>query len=191
MKKISFILCIAFLLTACATYKKLDLSRLTFGMTTEQVIKAAGKPNRVLSVRQTSDGYQEVLEYRTAYDEVYALEFWNDYLTGYEYLYDDVTYVAPLYPPMHYPEFGRPIYIINNRPPHRPNRPNHPDRPTTQPSKPSKPDRPSGSNKPSRPNRPESGRPSGNSRPSQSHTPDRSTMTRPAEVTSRPPVVRK
>ena len=210
MKKISIIICIAFILSACATYKRLDLNNVTFGMTTEQVIQVAGKPNRVLSARQTEDGYQEVLEYHTSYGEVYALEFWDNYLTGFEYLHDEVVYVAPMHPPVHYPPYGRPVYIINNRPPQRPNRPNRPNRPS-QPSRPStpsrpspgRPERPTESNRPSQPNRPESGgslqteRPTGsnrpgqstsrpeNSRPSQSQTPDRGTLTRPAETPTR------
>lgn len=198
MKKISFIICIAFLLSACATYKRLDLNRLTFGMTTEEVTRIAGEPSRVLSVRQTSEGYQEVLEYRTRYDEVYALEFWDNYLTGYEYLYDDVVYVAPMHPPVNYPIYGRPIYVIdNNRPPSRPNRPNRPSQPSTpsQPSRPTAPNRPSQDRERPQTNRPESGgssqtdRPTesnrpgqSTSRPNQSQTPGRGTSTRPAET---------
>lgn len=175
-------------------------------MTTEQVAQVAGRPNRLLSARQTEDGFQQVLEYRTSFGEIYALEFWDNYLTGFEYVQDDIVYVAPIHPPMHFPPYGRPIYIINNRPPQRPNRPNRPNRPS-QPSRPSTSNRPSQPGRPSqimplpeavpgRPttqNRPGAGgssqneRPVNTNRPGQSttSTPDRSTLTRPAETTGR------
>ena len=95
MKKISLILLTSFLLVACGAYKYLDLGMLTTGMTVAEVENLMGAPDRVLAVNK-KDGYiQEVLEYRTARNEVYALEFWDNYLTGYEYLYDDVTYPMP------------------------------------------------------------------------------------------------
>lgn len=163
MKKISLILVVSFLLVACGAYKYLDLGMLTTGMTIAEVENLMGPPERVLAVNK-KDGYvQEVLEYRTGRNEVYALEFWDNYLTGYEYLYDDVNYLPPAAPPMIFPDYGRPIYI---HPDHRPNRPNRPNRP-------SRPE----SNRPSRPesNRPESNRPS---RP-ESNRP----QTKPSEVT--------
>ena len=111
MKKISLFILASFLLVACGAYKYLDLGMLTTGMTVAEVENLMGPPNRVLAVNK-KDGYvQEVLEYRTARDEVYALEFWDNYLTGYEYLYDDVTYIPPVAPPMIFPDYGRPIYI--------------------------------------------------------------------------------
>jgi len=125
MKKIIITMLIAVLFTACATYKSLDLSKLSTGMTIEQVKSAVGEPERILAINDKKEGRQEVLEYRTSRNEVYALEFWNDYLTGYEFLYDDVTYVAPIYPPAIWPNYGRPIYII----PNRPNKPTPPSRP--------------------------------------------------------------
>ncbi|MDR2918720.1 MAG: hypothetical protein LBV72_05075 [Tannerella sp.] len=211
MKKFISILLASTFLLACGTYKTLDLGTLTFGMTTQEVIRLAGKPQRVLSVRNTPDGRQEVLEYQTTYREVYALEFWNDYLTGYEYLYDDVTYVIPPHPPVHYPEYGRPIYIYPNTPPDRPglsnqpgrpNRPTQPERPSqpsrpsqpgrpispgrpetpSQPSRPNQPERPS---QPSRPNRPDQSTPTRPGRPAQSETPSRGESTRPADTNQR------
>ena len=84
MKKISLFILASFLLVACGAYKYLDLGMLTTGMTVAEVENLMGPPNRVLAVNK-KDGYvQEVLEYRTARDEVYALEFWDNYLTGYE-----------------------------------------------------------------------------------------------------------
>ncbi|WP_051697635.1 hypothetical protein [Prevotella sp. 10(H)] len=177
MKKIILATIISlFFFVSCATYKSLDLGKLTTGMTKAEVESAIGRPDRVLAVNDKKEGYQEVLEYRTSRDEVYALEFWNDYLTGYEFLYDDVNYVASVMPPTIFPPYGRPIYIIheNNRP-NRPNRPTYPNRPNPPRPTPT-PDR-SGLTKPtpgvgpstSRPstNRPSTGtRPSTNSRPS-------------------------
>lgn len=198
MKKIIIALLTIVSITACGTYKTLDLSTLTFGMTTQEVIRIAGKPQRILSARNTPDGYQEVLEYQTRYNEVYALEFWDNYLTGYEYLYDDVVYVAPVAPPSYFPEFGRPIYIRPDRPrpdkpgvsnrPERPERPSQPGRPgrPEQPGRPSEPGRPERPERPTqtRPGRPEQSSPSRPSRPAQPETPSRENMTRPAETNS-------
>ena len=163
MTKISLILLASFLLVACGAYKYLDLGMLTTGMTVAEVENLMGAPDRVLAVNK-KDGYiQEVLEYRTARNEVYALEFWDNYLTGYEYLYDDVTYIPPVAPPMVFPDYGRPIYIYP--PDHHPSHPNRPNRP--------------GSNRPesNRPSRPESSRPE-SSRPTTTRP-----QTKPAEVT--------
>ena len=164
----------SFLLVACGAYKYLDLGMLTTGMTVAEVENLMGAPDRVLAVNK-KDGYiQEVLEYRTARNEVYALEFWDNYLTGYEYLYDDVTYIPPVAPPMVFPDYGRPIYIYppDHHPSH-PNRPNRPNRPGSNRPESNRPSRPE-SNRPSRPesNRPESSRPT-TTRP----------QTKPAEVT--------
>ena len=155
MKKIGLFIVASFLLVACGAYKYLDLGMLTTGMTIAEVENLMGPPERVLAVNK-KDGYvQEVLEYRTGRNEVYALEFWDNYLTGYEYLYDDVNYLPPAAPPMIWPDYGRPIYIY---PPdhHHPSHPNRPNKP----------------NRPNRPSRPESNRPE-TSRP----------QTKPSEVT--------
>lgn len=171
MKKISLILLTSFLLVACGAYKYLDLGMLTTGMTVAEVENLMGAPDRVLAVNK-KDGYiQEVLEYRTARNEVYALEFWDNYLTGYEYLYDDVTYIPPVAPPMVFPDYGRPIYIYP--PDHHPSHPNRPNRPGSNRPESNRPSRPE-SNRPSRPesSRPESSRPT-TTRP----------QTKPAEVT--------
>jgi len=167
MKKIIFLLFTSIILTACGSYRSLDLGRLTTGMTKGDVEYVAGPPSRVLAVNQTKQGYQEVLEYRTSRSEVYALEFYDDYLVGYEFLYDDIDYVAPA-PPLIMPDYGRPIVIIQGN-----NRPNHPNRPN-RPSQPNRPNRPNQPNRPSEPNRPN--RPGSDSRPSE---PNRTTN-RPA-----------
>ncbi|NDV93800.1 hypothetical protein D0T84_02565 [Dysgonomonas sp. 521] len=177
MKKLILIGIISVIFFSCGTYNTLDLNRLTTGMTKEQVIYAVGEPQRVLAVNRTQDGYQEVLEYRSARNEVYALEFWNDYLVGYEFLYDDIDYIAPA-PPVILPDYGRPIYV--GRPGNRPNRPNRPD----NSNRPGSSNRPGNSNNSSsgRPDRPsESGRPGSSSsssvRPSNNTRP----TTKPAE----------
>ncbi|MCD8166310.1 MAG: outer membrane protein assembly factor BamE [Bacteroides sp.] len=136
MKK-AFYLIAAFLIVGCGSYNTLDLRKLTTGMTKQEVRDVIGPPDRVLSVNESKDGYQEVLEYRASRNEVYALEFWNNYLTGYEHLYDDVNYYPPVVPPLYYPEYGRPLIYYNpgyNRPPSRPvppTRPTPPARPST------------------------------------------------------------
>lgn len=152
-------------MVACGAYKYLDLGMLTTGMTIAEVENLMGPPERVLAVNK-KDGYvQEVLEYRTGRNEVYALEFWDNYLTGYEYLYDDVNYLPPAAPPMVFPDYGRPIYIYP--PDHHPNHPNRPNNPN-RPNRPSRPE----SNRPSRPESNRPGRPE-TSRP----------QTKPSEVT--------
>lgn len=166
MEKILFLILPLLLLLGCGSTKNLDLSKLTTGMTKSEVAAVVGTPYRVLAVNDTKDGYQEVLEYRTAYNEVYALEFWNDYLTGFEFLYDDVEYVSSVAPPLYWPERGRPIYVAP--PGNRPNRPNHP-------------------NRPNRPNRPETNRPGRPESPSRPEQPSRPNVSRP-ELTKPAPV---
>lgn len=181
MKNI-YIILVSLLFTACGAYKSLDLDRLTTGMTKQEVQFLIGSPDRILAVNNNKDGFQEVLEYRTARHEVYALEFWNDYLTGYEFLYDDVNYMPPLMPPLIFPEYGRPIFIYPDY--HHPNRPNHPNRPDkpNRPSRPSQSNRPSSPNGSNRPSRPSESQPSQSTRPSGPET-SRPSLTKPAEST--------
>lgn len=175
MKNI-YIILVSLLFTACGAYKSLDLDRLTTGMTKQEVQFLIGPPDRILAVNNNKDGFQEVLEYRTARHEVYALEFWNDYLTGYEFLYDDVNYMPPLMPPLIFPEYGRPIFIYPDY--HHPNRPDKPNRPS-RPSQSNRPSSPNGSNRPSRPSE---SQPSQSTRPSGPET-SRPSLTKPAEST--------
>jgi len=136
-------------------------------MTKLQVENIAGAPNRILAVNETDDGYQEVLEYSTSGGELYALEFWNDYLTGYEYIDSEVNYVPVAVPPPYYPDYGHPIVVI----PGRPNRPQPPANnnrpPATRP--------PSGTSRP-----PATRPPSSGTRPPQNPAPSRPT-TKPAQ----------
>lgn len=152
MKKLSLVILTSFLLVACGAYKYLDLGMLTTGMTIAEVENLMGPPERVLAVNK-KDGYvQEVLEYRTGKNEVYALEFWDNYLTGYEFLYDDVNYLPPIAPPMVFPPYGRPIYIHPDHRPNHPNRPNRPSRPES--NRPSRPETSRPQTKPSEVTRP-------------------------------------
>lgn len=172
MRKILLLSLLALLMTACGSTRNLDLSKLRTGMTKAQVQSMIGNPDRILAVNETENGHQEILEYRTSRDEVYGLEFWNDYLTGYEFLYDDPDYYVnyyfpPTYPTV-FPEYGRPIYIIQENRPNRPNRPIPPNRP----------------NRPNRPSRPEINRPN-MTRPTPNVRPTTRPTTRPS-VESRP-----
>lgn len=116
MKKlVSLFAFVSILLTSCVTYQTLNLNRLTTGMSKAEVEMVAGYPNRVLAVSDTRDGYMEVLEYRTSGGDYYALEFWNDYLVGYEYLESDVAYVPAPAPPAYYPPYGRAVVAIPAR----------------------------------------------------------------------------
>lgn len=173
MKKIVLLFVISAVFFSCGTYRSFDLNRLTTGMTKEEVIYTVGEPQRVLAVNNTNDGYQEVLEYRTSRSEVYALEFWNDYLVGYEFLYDDIPYVAPS-PPLILPDYGRPIYVV--RPTHRPGRPNQPGRPGNSGNS----GRPGNSNNSGRPGQSSSGRPGSSVRPERPSESGRPSTERPA-----------
>lgn len=157
MKKLVYIALITLVFTACGVYTT-DLNRLTTGMSKGQVEAMIGRPDRVLSVSETRDGYQEVLQYRTSRNEVYALEFWNDYLAGYEYLYDDAPYIPAPAPPMYIPDYGRPIVIIDDRP--------------GRPSRPHRPNRPNSGSRPGNSGRYQSGRVEGSSRPNSGRTSD-------------------
>lgn len=120
MKKLSFIaiLISALLFVACGTYRSLDLSQISVGMSKGEVTDLLGESERVLEVNKSSEGYVEILEYSTPKNEVYALEFLNGYLKGYEFLYKDenttTTYISPYYSPYYYDR--HPIIIVPNRP---------------------------------------------------------------------------
>lgn len=153
MKKLSLIIIlIAFLLTSCGAIKLADVNNLSQGMTQMEVSRIMGNPVRILSTSYTQYGRQEVFEYHTYRSEVYAIEFLDGRMTGYDFMYEEVPPVG-LDP-------GPPVYVPNR--PHRPSQPNRP----SQPSRPSEPSRPSQPNRPTEPSRPENNQKPGNTRPS-------------------------
>ena len=164
MKKfIPVFILLILLLSACGTYRTITVSRLKLGMSKADVEHMFGPPKRILSVSQTEYGYQEVLEYKTSNDEIYALDFMNDQLVGYEFLYDDIDYIPPM---------PQPVVIVHDypgRPIARPPKPRPPVRPVP-PVQPVPPARPSPDNV--TPSRPQSNRPTP-SRPETGSTPTR------------------
>ena len=171
MKKIFLLGIISVLFVSCVvttTTKTPNYGKLTIGMSMYQVQNLIGPPERVLSLTRTAHGYEEIWQYRTAYNEVFALEFLNEILEGYQFLYEDYQYApSPYY---YRPSYGRPIF-----PDYRPNRPIY--RP--YPSSPDNNRPPSNTQHPEyRPPRPETGRPGSSSRP-ETTTPPRPETTRP------------
>ena len=140
MKKLISIFLLLMLLSACGTYRTITVSRLKLGMSKADVEYMFGPPKRILSVSQSEYGYQEVLEYKTNNGEIYALDFMNDQLVGYEFLYDDIDYIPPMPQPVvivpgYYP--GRPIERPPRpRPPARPVPPARPNPDNVTPSRP-------------------------------------------------------
>ncbi len=130
MKRILFFFSILLVLTSCGTYRSLDINKLSTGMTIAQVEYISGPPYKILASNNTHNGNQIVLAYRTYNNDTYALEFWNNYLVGYEYLYNDVQYVPAPAPPTYMPPMGRPIMIIDNRPGRPPHNNGSNNRPT-------------------------------------------------------------
>lgn len=99
-------------------------------MNMAEVQRLLGPPERVLSLTRTPYGYEEVWQYRTSYNEVFALEFMNEILEGYQFLYEDLQYAPPSY--YYRPPYGKPIFPnyrpnrpIYSKPPHSGNNNNH------------------------------------------------------------------
>ena len=108
MKKLTFLIPLMFLM-ACGTYKTFSVAKLQLGMTKVDVEQMSGAPKRILAVTQTEYGRQEILEYKTTQNEIYALEFMNDHLVRYEFLGDEVVYIPPpLLPP--------PVIVVHEYP---------------------------------------------------------------------------
>lgn len=88
MKKVISVLFIL-LITACNIYKKIDLAKLSLGMTKQQVSQALNKkPDNLIGAKQYPSGSLEVFQYTRNYDiiptsrdECYWLYFWNDSLS--------------------------------------------------------------------------------------------------------------
>ncbi|MDH6355567.1 hypothetical protein M2132_001912 [Dysgonomonas sp. PH5-45] len=110
MKKFIYILLVAFAVSSCMVTQTVDPNKLTMGMSKSEVAYRIGNPERVLAINSTPEGYQEVLQYRSYDNEVFALEFWDDYLTGYEFLYDDNAYIARPMPSIR-PPMGAPLIV--------------------------------------------------------------------------------
>jgi len=120
MKKIVSLLLISILFVACGAIKTVEMSRLQIGMSKAQVQELIGYPERVLYAGASEGGYEEVVEYRTYRDELYAVTYWNDHLESYEFIRD--TYVPPVTvtPPV-YPTPRPPVYPSPTpRPPVKP-----------------------------------------------------------------------
>ena len=149
MKKIVLLGLISIFLIGCSVSRQQpNYGKLRIGMSMHQVENLIGPPERVISLTRTAYGYEEIWQYRTVHNEVFALEFLNEVLEGYQFLYEDYRYVPS--PNYYRPPHGRPIF-----PNYKPNRPIY--RPT--PSRPNQP--PSNSQHPNyRPPRPESTSPS-------------------------------
>jgi len=109
MKKIILLLIVSLNVISCDVYKSFDPGKVTFGMSKAQTVQSFGQPERILVARQTQDGFQEVLEYKTYQKEHYAIEFWNDYLTGFELMYEETTYIPAPAPPVVTPVYGTPV----------------------------------------------------------------------------------
>jgi hypothetical protein len=162
-KKILFALFIfTIVMSSCVTHRTLYINQLTVGMTVAQVEATYGPPRRVLESKRMADGHLYATEYRNYNGDVYALEFWDDYLVGYEYLYEE-RYVAPVAPPAYRPVYGTKVVVIrqsNNRPSQRPPQnvrpPANNNRPNNRPN--------NNNNNNSRPN--QSTRPTEQTRPS-------------------------
>lgn len=116
MKKLALLLFISSLMMACGSLRMADVTNLSEGMTKVQVDNIMRSPVRLLSTNYMQDGIVEVYEYITYRQDSYAIEFWNGRLTGYEFMYENVT-----------PTPNRPGHVV--RPPSNPPRPSTPNRP--------------------------------------------------------------
>ena len=108
--------------SACVTYTSLNVNSLRSGMTVQEVRYHYGTPYRIITSTNTINGYLEILEYRNG-RSIYALEFWDDYLVGYERVYSN--YITPVAPPSYWPSYGTSVLVIRERHNsyYRPNRP--------------------------------------------------------------------
>ena len=159
MKKIKLVilLFVPFLFFACGAFKTVDMNKLTIGMSKDEVRSVIGDPDRVLFAGAVDDGYEEVVQYRTVNNEIYAVTYWNNRLESYEFLHEE-----PNYPPGNAVAPGpapRPPYQPNPRPPA-----NRPGTGNDRPGNGHNPGRPGGNE--TRPGDNNNGRPNGNtSRP--------------------------
>lgn len=93
------------------------MSSLQMGMSKNQVRGIFGAPDRVLFAGVADGGYEEVLQYRTYNNELYALTFFNDRLESYGFITEDVPPVSGVRPPIAHPIYPpRPPITSPNRP---------------------------------------------------------------------------
>ena len=137
MKKAICFFSLFLILWGCGSYRQqFDIRSLTVGMSKAEVNSLVGSPERYLSISRTPYGYEEILQYRNVYNEIYALEFVNDYLVAANYIYDGMYY--SMYPPANRPPYGKSVFPSS----YKPNRP--------------APAPPQGSSRPGQNNRPSS-----------------------------------
>ena len=113
--KLSVLLLIVLITTACGAIRIADVTNLSEGMTKAEVDNIMGRPVRLLSTSYMQDGASEVHEYITYRQESYAVEYWNGRLSGYDFMYENAVATPP-------------AHIV--RPPSNPVRPNRPNRPS-------------------------------------------------------------
>lgn len=178
MKQIIIIFMISILLSSCNTTMTVgDIRTLDVGMSRAQVDAYWGNPRRLITVEYTREGVFEVYEYNSYYREVYAVQFLNGFVVGYDILYKDF-YTRP-----------RPNSVPNrpNRPSspnNRPNRPQEPDRPSNQPSRPNQPNRLNQPNKPDQPDKPNRPSRPGNENDNSNNRPQRPVPIKPNNETT-------
>ena len=131
-KSILLLFPLLFMLSCVGTNKTVSVNRLKMGMTKADVEYMFGPPERILVVFMTDFGYQEVLAYKTYKNEVYALEFVDDRLVGYEFLHEAVEYTPR--------PITQPVVIHNYIQPSSPPAPNR--KPAAKPTPAPKPSAP-------------------------------------------------
>lgn len=96
MKKSIFFLFLVLVTISCASIKKVDMKKISIGMSKKEVIQTIGRPLRILSAKETTDGYFEEYQYRTYNGDMYMFEFQNGYLKQYIFMYEDGAGVPPV-----------------------------------------------------------------------------------------------
>ncbi|MDR0681915.1 MAG: hypothetical protein LBG15_08745 [Dysgonamonadaceae bacterium] len=121
MKKIVYLLLSIFVVSACSIVKNYPVDnyyKLQTGMTKKEVRYWIGPPERYLDKRRTPYGYEEILQYRNIYGELFAMNFINNQLMAVDYISKEADY--PIYPtpPPPSPPHGTPIFSPDNKPVH-------------------------------------------------------------------------
>lgn len=84
MSKYIYIAIITIFISACASKKYLDSSKLSLGMTRSEVEKVFGKPDRVLHAQIEGRQLIETVEYTDPQNGLYKLIFENHKLVEYK-----------------------------------------------------------------------------------------------------------